>query len=188
MIQLQCNLMRKTQAVWAFFILPAINITALFLADPIHENITHIAYAKHHFGFVFLWACTCSYYLWCNGTMLIHKLMHHKKSCRVLLVISCMLMIISIMIPYQNEPSLSAKLHVQIAMIATVTYIILFFYILWQLFLFHPQLKTLLQTYISFIGFLCLLFLLTGCISTMIEIAFVLFMGIFHYFIQQENL
>lgn len=185
-MKLHKNFMRKTQWIWAFILLPPINIAALFLADPIHENITHIAYAKHHFLFVLLWACTCAYYLWCCSAMLMEKLIRHKKSCHILLIISCILMVISVIIPYDNHPGTLAKLHVRTAMIATITYIVLLFYVLCQLYDLYPQLKRLLNAYLSFITILCLLFLLTGCISTLIEISFVIFMGIFHYILQLE--
>lgn len=185
-MKLHKNFMCKTQWIWAFILLPLINISALFLADPIHENITHIAYAKHHFLFVLLWACTCAYYLWCNGAMLIERLVRHKKSCHILLLISCTFMVISVIIPYDNHTSALAKLHVRTAMGATISYIVLLFYVLCQLYYLYPQTKRLLNAYLSLITILCLLFLLTGCISTLIEVSFVIFMGIFYYMFQRE--
>ncbi len=184
MKQLHDRFIQKSQAFWAFILLPVINLIALFLADPINENITHIAYAKHHFVFVLIWACTCSYYLWCCTANLIDRLMHHKKSCYLLCTISCVFMIISILIPYGQSPQW-AKLHVRTAMGATIAYILLFCYVLCQLYFLYPQIKKALNAYLSIITLLCLLFLLTGCISTMIEISFVIMMGILHYRIQR---
>lgn len=180
-MQLPFTLMKKTQKLWAFFLLPIINFTALFLCDPIHENITHIAYAKQHLFFVLLWAVSCAYYFWCTGAMLIEKLTTHKKGCYYLLNASCILMVISILIPYDPQLQFLSKLHVRLAMIATVSYIIVFLYILCQLLYSCFAIKKMLKCYISFITMLCLLFLLTGCISTAIEAGFVIFMGIFLY-------
>lgn len=105
---------------WAFLILPIINISALFLCDPINENITHIAYANKKLPFVILWASTCAYYFWCTGYRLIEELHAHKRSCHYLLTASCLLMVISILIPYDNQAGMLSKLHVRAAMSATV--------------------------------------------------------------------
>lgn len=186
-MQLHQSFIGKTLKLWAFFILPLINLSALFLCDPINENITHIAYANNHLPFVILWAGSCAYYFWYTGTILIQKLNAHKKSCYWLLTASCLLMIISILIPYDNQINLLSKLHVRSAMIATISYIILILYILCQLYIGCFAIKTMLCTYISFIALLCLLFLLTGCISAVIEVSFVIFMGIFLYLLLQKQ-
>ncbi len=184
MKHLHDQIMPKSQAFWAYILLPSINLTALFLADPINENITHIAYAKHHFSFVLIWACTCSYYLWCCTAKLIDRLIHHKKSCYILCTISCVFMVISILIPYGQSLEW-AKLHVRTAMGATIAYILIFCYVLCQLHFIYPQIKKMLNAYLSIITLLCLLFLLTGCVSTLIEISFVILMGILHYRIRR---
>lgn len=188
-MKLHYSFMKRTQWLWAFLILPIINISALFLCDPINENITHIAYANKKLPFVILWASTCAYYFWCTGYRLIEELHTHKKSCRCLLTASCLFMVISILIPYDNQAGMLSKLHVRAAMSATVAYIILFLYLLCQLSCTSMTVKKMLSTYVSFISILCLVFLLTGCVSAIIEVSFVIFMGIFLYVLfNNENL
>lgn len=187
-MKLHLSFMKQTQWLWAFLILPIINISALFFCDPINENITHIAYANKKLPFVILWASTCAYYFWCSGYRLIEELHTHKKSCRYLLTAICLLMVVSILIPYDNQTSMLSKLHVRTAMSSTVAYIILLLYILCQLSCKHLAVKKLLNTYVSFISTLCLLFILTGCVSAIIEVSFVIFMGVFLYvLLNNEN-
>jgi len=185
-MQQHYQIMRKTQALWAFLLLPFINITALFLADPIYENITHIAYAKQHLLFVLIWAGSCAYYLWCCSDMLIQRLPFSHSKLRICLIVSCLFMIISVCIPYHTANSPLSKLHVRIAMLATIAYILLLLYILVKLYELYPQSGSkLLFRYVMIIALLLNLFLIIGSVSALMEVLFVIAMGIFHYHIRK---
>lgn len=176
----------KTQKFWAFIILPMINFLAWFMADPLFENITHIAYANHHFPFVLIWASTCAVYLWCYTLLLMKQIGYTKKSVILFLTLSCLFMIISVCIPYQAEASDEiSHLHVNLSILATVTYIVLFLYLLCRLFYHQPLLwQRIIPPYLCIIVLLLLLLLLLGHISMLMETLFVMGMGIFHWWIQ----
>lgn len=175
--------LKKTQWLWAFFILPTINITALFLADPLYENITHIAYAKHQLTFVFLWVFTCAYYLFIYTLMFINRIKYKKSIGIFFLMLACIGMIFSICIPYDHKTiDTISKLHVDLAMASTVLYILVFFHILVHCYFYDPKLwKTLFPMTVTLVGSLSLLFLLMGSVSTLIESVFVIGMGLLLY-------
>lgn len=180
---------RKSQWIWAFIVLPAINITALSMCDPLHENITHIAYALNQLPFVFLWAITCASYLFLYTYMFINAVQYKKSIGIYLLMLSCIGMVISVCIPYEANPvSLISKLHVDLAMVSTLLYIILLFHILYHCYFYRNALcLQLLKPTITLIGSLSMLFLLMGSISTLIESLFVIGMGILLYIAQKKT-
>lgn len=177
----------KSQKYWAWIVLPIINIPAWFMADPLFENMTHIAYAKHHFPFVFLWAVSCSLYFWCYTRLLWQRIGTRKKSAMLLLTLSCLLMIVSVCIPYQKEAaSALSQFHINMAMLATVAYIILFLFILCRLLYQKPLLwQRIITPYLGVIGLLLLLLLIMGHVSTLLETLFVMSMGIYHWWLQK---
>lgn len=177
----------KSQKYWAFIVLPIINIRAWQMADPLYENMTHIAYANHHFPFVLLWAATCALYLWCYTLLFMKQIGYTKKSVSLFLTLACLLMIISVCIPYQaDKTTWISRLHIDLAMFGTMTYILLFLYILCQLFYRNPLLcQRIIPPYLSIITLLLILLLLLGNVSTLMETLFVIFMGIFHWWIQR---
>ena len=48
--------MSNFQKMNAYVFIPLFNLPSLFMCDPLYENMTHIAYAKHHFFYVVLWS------------------------------------------------------------------------------------------------------------------------------------
>lgn len=177
----------NSQWFWSWLILPLINFSALLLADPFQENITHIAYGNHHVIFVFLWACSCALYLFCYTFLLMQQLQYKKAAGHLALATSCLLMVISVLIPYtQDQTQLLSKLHVNIAMAATVLYILIFFHLLYHCYFYaHSICMIILPKAITLIGSLSCLFLLMGLVSTLLEITFVIGMGFLHFHIQQ---
>lgn len=178
----------KSQKYWAFFLLPVINICAWFMADPLYENMTHIAYANHHFPFVLLWASTCAGYLWTYTLRFMKQIGYPKKSVTFLLTLSCLLMIVSVCIPYQAaEATWSDHLHVDVAMASTIAYILIFLYTLCRLFTLDPPLwRKVISPYLAMITLLLMLLLLLGCVSTLMETLFVIFMGIYLWWLQHK--
>ncbi len=175
----------KSQIYWAWILLPMMNILAWFMADPLYENMTHIAYAKQHFCFVLLWAVSCALYLWCYTRILMKQLHINKKSVLFILTLSCLLMVISICIPYHENTSNMAHLHVNLAILATATYIILFLFLLCRTIYQKPLLwQRIITPYLCIITLLLLLLLLMGHVSTLLETLFVICMGIYHWWIQ----
>lgn len=179
--------MLRIQWIFAYILLPAINLQACFLADPLRENITHIAYANHHFLFVFLWALSCASYLWFYTNLFMIAIQYKKSAGHFALALSCISMLISVCIPYTaDETQLISKLHVNLAMFATVLYMILFLHTLYHCFYYdYPLCMRILPSTLALFGILSLLFLLTGSVSTLLEISFVIGMGLLHLHIQR---
>ncbi|MCI8539990.1 MAG: hypothetical protein HFE68_02770 [Erysipelotrichaceae bacterium] len=172
---------RFIQRLFAYFFLPFINLTALFLADPYYENITHIAYANHHLPFALLWAITAAGYLWISAYVFLLRMHYHKRSTHLLLGLACIAMFISVCIPYEEQSALLSRLHVNLAMAATILYILLGFYLLIHFTYREPMLAYhALTIYSTLIASLALLFLWMGMISTLLEVLFVITMGIAH--------
>ena len=95
-------------------------------------------------------------------------------------------MVFSICIPYGEQMQILSELHVNLAMAATVSYILLFFYLLVQFHYYDPTLaKRLCSLYMSIIAFLSLLFLLMGSVCTWLEVLFVVWMGWLHVWLQR---
>lgn len=179
------RLFRLIQRFWAFVLLPFINLYALFLADPLYENITHIAYANDHLIFVLLWAFTCAVYLWCCTYIFMKQVHIRRRSVYGWLTLSTTGMLISVCIPYHEQMNTLAKLHVDLAMAATISYILLFFYLLIQFHFYDPMCaKRIFPLYLGIIAFLALLFLLMGSVCTWLEVLFVVWMGWLHVWLQ----
>lgn len=178
----------KTQWLWAFFALPIINITAFFWADALQENISHIANATQHFGYVILWVLSCAIYLELYTAIFCIKVRFTKKTGWFCFSFSCLLMVLSILLPYQpdNYPLL-AKLHVDIAMLGTVCYVVSLLWIFHHLYFYEPALFTaLFPWYILIVGSCAFLFLLMGNVSTLIETMFVIGMGYFWFYASKK--
>lgn len=177
---------KKIQSIWACILQPIINISACFLANPWQENITYIAYGNHHFFFVFVWAFSCAAYLYGYTRLFMRQIHCQKKFAHSVLTLSCSGMLLSVCIPYSlDQTQFLSKLHVNMAMFATVLYIILLFYILYHCYFYeHTLCMKLLPVATVFIGSLACFFLLMGAVNTILEILFVLGMSFYLYWIQ----
>lgn len=174
----------NTQWLWAFILLPIINMIAFLWADALRENISHIANAQFHYGYVLLWAVSCATYLGVYTSIFCKRIHYTKKTGWIGISFSCLLMIVSVLIPYQPEyyPFL-AKLHVQFAMLATILYVVSLLWIFYYLYFYDYALfNVLLPWYILIVGGCSFLFLLMGNVSTLVETSFVIGMGIFWYY------
>ncbi len=175
--------MSNFQKMNAYVFIPLFNLPSLFMCDPLYENMTHIAYAKHHFFYVVLWSISCALTLFISTRQFMHLLEYKKKSTDILLLLVCTLMIISVCIPYDNH-SLTwlDKLHVRLAMIATIGYILLFFYLLVKNYYLHYSIiAPMFRYYCMMITCLSILFLVLGSVSLLVEISFVMGMSILLY-------
>lgn len=168
--------MSKLQALNCYVFMPLIHVPALFLCDPLYENMTHIAYAKQYFFYVLLWSIACALTLFISTNQFMRFLGYKKKTAQAVLAVVCSFMIISVCIPYDVEhlPFFS-KLHVRLAMIATIGYILLFLYLLMRNYYLHyPLIAPLFHRYIVWISCLSFLFLIMGSVSVILEASFVI--------------
>lgn len=176
--------LQKTQWIWAFILLPLINIAAFIWADPLQENISHIANVMRHQSYVILWASSCAFYLFVYTALFCIRVQYTKKTGWAILLLSCLLMVISVLIPYRPDmhPFL-AKLHIDMAMLATILYVVSALFILTYTYFYDSSLLScLLPWYVLIVGGCSFLFLLMGNVSTLTETLFVIGMGIFWFY------
>lgn len=180
---------RYLQPFLAFLILPVINLYALFLADPILENISYISNALHHYVYGYIWAGSCALYLLIYTKRFMNKLHYRNAFGKFALYLSCLGMFLSVVIPYSPEikPFL-ADVHIQLSMCATLLYVIGFFHVLYLSYFREPMLiLKLLPFYTCIVGSCGFLFLLLGSVSTLLEIIFVITMGLFLYYCEKKT-
>lgn len=176
-------LIKRIQPIFAFIILPLINGITLCLADPMRENISYITNTLQHRFIGIAWALSCAIYLYIYTARFAHTLHYRNKTGNLCLALSTIGMLLSVLIPYIPEtyPFL-AKFHINLSMIATVLYVLVMFHILIVSYFREPQrIASLLPYYITIVGSCLLLFLLMGCVSTLLEVIFVIPMGFFLY-------
>lgn len=171
----------KTQWLWACILLPIINLSALHYAHPLQENISHIASALNQSAYVLLWASACALYLGMYTAIFCKRIHYTKKIGWIGIHLSCLLMVVSVWIPYHpSAMPMLAKLHVDIAMLATLAYVISLLFLFHHLYFFDSLLfSQLMPWYCLIVGGCSSLFLLMGSVSTLVEITFVIGMGFF---------
>lgn len=166
-----------------------LNINALYLANPLYENISHIANVSMHPVFVFVWASSFSIYLLLYTPPITKRFAYSSTLGIFLYRCACVGMIISILIPYMpdNYPFLS-NLHISLSMTSTLLYVVCFLHILYKGFFYNTILvQRLLPMYIAIVGCCALLYLLLGCVSTLLEVCFVISMCWYFLYINKGN-
>lgn len=180
---------RYIQPMFAFIILPLINLYALFLGDPLRENISYITNALYHPIFGYIWSSSCALYLLVYTRNIMKKLHYQNKFTNLCLYLSCLGMFLSVIIPYEPEikPFL-ADVHIQLSMCATLVYVLVFFHFLYVSYFREPTLiLKLLPFYVCIVGSCCFLFILMGNVTTLLEIMFVIAMGIYLYYFEKKT-
>lgn len=176
------------QWIWAI-LLTIINLTALCLADPLQENISHIANVNAHPWFVYLWASSFAFYLLYYTSQLIQHLRYQTWLGIVLFRISCICMIISVLLPYQpDDYPLLADVHITLSTFATLLFAMVFLHILYCGYFIEPiYTQKILPFYIMIVGTCGMLYLLMGCVSTLLEVFFVIAMSWYMCYINKNK-
>lgn len=186
----QCStLWLRIQPYWAFLILPIINLYALSITDILQENISHLVNAMGHYEFGVLWSLSCAAYFGIYTYVWMKQLHLHNKKITLLLVISCFGMVVSVLIPYAPDtmPSL-AKFHIDLSMLSTILYVIASFLILYKSYFHAPDtISFLVPYYVLVVGGCMMFFLLMGCVTTLLEVMFVLGMAAFLFLAQKKT-
>lgn len=177
----------RWEALYAFFILPIINIFAIHYADVLHENLSYIANALNHRLPVLLWASATALYLLWMSYQCIKKTAYTNRIGIAVLLLSCMGMIVSVLIPYApDEAPLIAKLHIDLSMWATMSFVLFFFHFMLHLHFREPFIYQRFMPIYTIIVSLCLLyFLLLGSVTSLLEAGFSISMGILLYTLKQ---
>lgn len=174
--------------IYAFLLLPLINISSLLLIQDLKENITGIGNTLGYRWYMLLWSMSAAFYFYTYTKPIFqnHKIL--TKKIHLVLFLSCVFMVISTMLPYEPiQFPLLSKWHIRIAVISTLTYIALLVYFMYILLkkdylnyqLFYPP-------FISIIGLCSIYFILFGSVNIILEICFTCCMGWYLYFFQNK--
>lgn len=178
----------KKQNVIILFLIAGINLGTLRFVQPLSQNLSDLGNALGHRYYLLIWAvssaCLFFFYTW-----RIMKRCHYPyRFMHVLLVLCCVGMILSVLLPYQpyvyHELS---KWHTRLAMLSTIGYVLLFFHLLYYLFF---QNVLLFQKGILYYGMIvlfdALLYVLNGGVSTLLEISFPILMSIYLPYLEHQ--
>lgn len=158
-------------------------LNCLWFVKPLSENLSYLGNGLHMRGYVLLWAITCAICFYVFTMKWIKNIQYTHKAGKILLLLSCLGMVISVCLPYAPyEYVVLSKWHVRLAMLSTTLYILIVFHILYTLqktniLLFQKAFKPYL--YIVIIDLL--LYVLYGSVSTLLEISFPMAMVIYLY-------
>ncbi len=158
----------------AFFILPALGIYLSSFANIFYENISYIGNIIGHQYLMYLWGCLSISYFYFMNYSLLKKIQVLPVQWNYLLFSSCILMIISILLPYHPElyPFLS-QCHIYTAFIGTIPFIFITFFILFQLTLSHKKIFRYLFFIFQSLLFICIFIIFYyGMINSLVEILF----------------
>lgn len=157
-----------------------INTGTLIFTAPLSQNLSDLGSALGHPWYLRIWAGSAAGYFYWYTSRLMKKIDCYAYKERILLLTVCIGMVVSVLLPYRpyEYPEL-AKWHTRIAMWSTIGYALIFFYYLFELMKKDFLLYTFgFKRYMSLIIFDCLLYLLNGGVSTLLEISFTIGMGI----------
>lgn len=166
-------------------LLALINLSALCFVHPFSQNLSDLGNSLGHFPLLFLWSSSASLYFFTYTSIFIKKKGVFYPFARFLLFFICLLMILSICIPYDPfQFPIASKWHIRIAMLATISYVLFFFHLLttllnYDLFTFQKA----FPPYCFLVVFDLLLYLLNGGVSTLLEISFTIGMSLYLYYL-----
>ena len=158
-----------------------LNIYVYQLIPALTSNMSGLGNEYHHPLYLLLWAISCASFFMIHTKKVMTQYVYPFKIGKWLLYFFTILMIASVVIPYQpiSFPLLS-KWHVRLSMLSTAGYIILFLHLICHQVFQQGNLKIhYLQFYVFFITLELLLYILNGGVSTLLETTFVLIMSFY---------
>lgn len=174
--------MRQYQKLWIAGIW-IINLNTLWFVRPLSENLSHLGNALHMRWYLLLWAASAALYFYVYTRAWMHSLSYHNKLGRFVLLLSCLGMVISVLLPYSPyELAALSKWHTRLAMGSTVLYVLLICHMLCDLLVKDLSVfQRAAGPYTMLVIFELLLYLLNGGVSTLLEICFPMTMSIYLY-------
>ncbi len=164
----------------AFIILPLLNLYISSLSNIFHENISYIGNILGYQNLMYTWGMICSLYFYFILNAIINKMEYKNKYYIPSLTFSCLLMGLSVFIPYNPQlyPILS-EIHIYCAILGTTSFILLIYHILLQLTLYNKQpFHKLMISFTSLIVFCIYIIFNFGMVNSFIEITFTSFSAI----------
>lgn len=165
----------------------AINLCTFFYVHPLRQNLSDLGNALGHRGYLILWGCSAAIYFYIYTMQYIKKSGLSHPLIQLFLLFACCCMILSVCIPYlPAEFPLLSKWHTRIAMLGTVLYVLIMFYLLCEsIKMNYSFFQTTFYPYCLLVAFDLLLYLLNGGVSTLLEVTFTIGMSIYLYWIKR---
>ena len=174
---------QRLQWVFAFVLLPAVNLMACFYTNIFYQNQTYIGNELGHSLYLFLWGSSNACYFFVMSRKCMHRYPCLNQGYEKLLAVLCIMMALSVLIPYYPQTLFQlSKWHVRLAMISSAGFAILFFY-----FLFMGTMHGYgqFQHYLFYYMLICMVslcgFASTGGVTSFTEITFSVGMGFLLY-------
>lgn len=171
---------QKYYAICSSLFIIIINLGTLFYVAPLSQNLSDLGSSLGHPLYLRVWAISAAGCFYWYTSRLFKKINRYTWKQKTALYAVCIGMISSVFLPYLPYlyPTL-AKWHTRLAMWSTIGYVLLFFYYLSELMKRDYALYTYgFRYYLILVIFDCLLYLLNGGVSTLLEISFTIGMSI----------
>lgn len=164
-------------------ILWLINLNTLWFVTPLSQNLSHLGNALHMRWYLLLWAASAALYFYVYTRKWMHVLGYRNTLGQLILLLSCLGMVISVLLPYAPYAHASlSKWHTRLAMGSTVLYVLLICHVLCELFTINmTAFQKVGKPYAFIVVFELLLYLLNGGVSTLLEIFFPMAMSLYLY-------
>lgn len=150
------------------------NLASLFLASPFTQTLSDLGNTLGYRAYLIIWACSTSIYFYVYTFRLMKKIKYTNKYGKSFLFLACLGIIIAVWIPfYPDEFPISSAWHTNIAILSTITYILVMYHILYVLmqknYLFFSH---AIRYFTALIAMDSLLLLYNGGVNTLLEISF----------------
>ena len=170
-----------------FFILLLImiNFIAAYPTNIFHQNMSDLGNSLFHPFLMILWASSAALYFGYYTKIIVDQFDKENKRLKRILYLVCFLMILSVFIPYAPvQLPILAKWHVRCAMIATIGYVLVFFYVMYEIQKKDIALfQMILHPYLILVAFEAYLYILLGGVTTLMEASFTIIMSYYLYYI-----
>lgn len=169
--------------VFVFIGIPTINIFALFITNPLQNNITGILNQDKHYLFVFIWVlCNLgSFYFQINQ---LKKRLPHSLLLSISLYLAFLGLFIATWIPYQfTHFDLLSELHILFCAIFLCMFLYCYSYLIYQSSLYFNISIQSLSSFIAILFICFMMSLLSGSINTITEIFFCISVSFHLYYL-----
>lgn len=152
-----------------------------------YSNFTVIGNQEGHFLYFFVWTLMIATYFFIQSTHIFNKYhfsFKYQKPLALYVFLSC---IITPMIPYTEKNPLLDDLHVLCIMSSTFIFIGIWFYFIYHMKARHKRLISKIELpFVLLIHLLAIIFLLYGCINSLIEALIIFYMILLIEFLKKN--
>lgn len=158
----------------AYLLFPIVNIALASYTNLITENYSYVGNDLQHSYLFYIWGILCGIYFYITTKTVIKKMGYTMKYGIPILRASCLGMMLSVFIPYLPSTfPMIGEIHIYISILATVSYVLLFFHILLEfVYKRYDLYKIYYPLYATMVGFCLLTMILFGGVNSIMEFTF----------------